>query len=188
MMKRFKSHERGFTLVELLVAIPIAGLLGLAMGAVLIQLLHSDRISGGVSALRQAQTAGDSVSQDGMQAQYAIITDNIAANPTGWSLLLRWNTDWTDSTGTYNARSEDITYTLVSANGRYNLQRHEVATIKVGATTTNRNVTRTVSQYLDASQMSCRWASTDNNTLVFTAVAVVGRKTETRTYNVYPRA
>ncbi len=68
-MKWFKRNEKGFTLVEFLVAIPIIGLLGLAMGAVLIQLLHSDRISQRMVAVRQVQAAGDRVSQDGVQAQ-----------------------------------------------------------------------------------------------------------------------
>jgi len=185
MKKWFKGREKGFTLVELLVAIPIIGLLGLAMGAVLIQLLHSDRISQGVTAIRQVQAAGDRVSQDGVQAQSVTFGDNMTS--PSWSLNLSWTGDWTDYGGTYNNRSENVTYTLVPVNGRYNLQRHEIARITVGASTTNRDVTSIVGQYLDASQMSCRWLASDNMTFAFKVVSVLGTKTEERTYNITPR-
>ena len=184
MKKWCKGSEKGFTLIELLVAIPIIGLLGLAMGGVLIQLLHSDRITQGMTAVRQVQVAGDRVSQDGVQAQSVTFGDNITS--PSWSLRLSWRGDWMDGV-TYNRRSENVTYTLVAVSGQYNLQRHEIAQITVGASTTNRDVTTVVGQYLDRSQMSCRWLASDNNTFAFKVVSVVGTKTEERTYNITPR-
>jgi prepilin-type N-terminal cleavage/methylation domain-containing protein len=185
-MKWCKGSEKGFTFVELLVAIPIMGLLGLAMGAVLIQLVRSDRVNQSMLAVRQVEIAGDRVSQDGVQAQY--VTFGTSMTSTSGFLNLRWAGEWIDDSGTYNNRSENVTYTLVPVNGRYNLQRHETIQLKVGAAApTNTDLTSIVGQYLDASQMSCQWLASDNNTLGFKVVSVVGNKTEERTYNITPR-
>jgi prepilin-type N-terminal cleavage/methylation domain-containing protein len=185
-MRLFKGREKGFTLVELLVAIPIIGLLGLAMGAVLIQLLHSDRISQRMVAVRQVQAAGDRVSLDGVQAQSVEgVGDDMTSDD--WSLKLSWNGEWTDGTG-YNTRKVNVTYTLVPGNAGYELQRHEVAVMKVGTNETTRDVTSTVAQYLDRSQMSCQWEDANEMTIAFRVVSVVGTKVEERTYNVTPRS
>ena len=185
-MKWFKRGEKGFTLVELLVAIPIMGLLGLAAGAVLIQLLRSDRISESMVAVRQVQSAGARVSQDAVQAQSVTFGDDMTS--PGWSLDLSWSGEYTDENGDFNIRNVEVTYTLVAANGLYELQRHEVAEITVGGDTENRDITTTVGEYLDAEQMSCHWQDTDNMTIVFKVVSVVGTKTEERTYNISPRS
>ena len=187
MKKWVKGSEKGFTLVEVLVAIPIIGLLGLAMGGVLIQLLHSDRITQGMVAVRQVQSTGDRVSQDGVQSQYVTFGGDMTSD--NWSLNLRWTGEWLDDSGINNSRSENVTYTLVPMNGRYNLQRHEIIQIKVGtaAPTTQPAVTSIVGRYLDRSQMSCQWLTSGNETFAFKVVSVVGTKTEERTYNITPR-
>jgi prepilin-type N-terminal cleavage/methylation domain-containing protein len=178
-----KGSEKGFTLIELLVAIPIIGLLGLAMAGVLIQLLRSDRITQGMVAVRQVQAAGDRVSQDGVQAQY--VTLRSMTDSTGF-LNLRWSGEWMDG-GTYNNRRENVTYTLVPRNGRYELQRYEVVQRRVGTVEQpTENITSIVGRYLDRSQMSCLWNS-DNSTFAFKVVSVVGTKTEERTYSISPR-
>ena len=187
-MMRHSAREKGFTLVELLVAIPIMALVGLAAAGVLIQLLHSNRISGEVVAQRQAQYAGDSVCQDGKQAQYVTIHDNITANPTSWYLNLSWNTSWTDSDGAYNTRSENITYTLLADGSLYKLQRHEVGLRKSGSNpAVSTDTTLIVGRYLDRTQMSCYWTDSKSTTFVYKVTSVVGTKTEQRTYNVTPR-
>jgi hypothetical protein len=76
----------------------------------------------------------------------------------------------------------------VPDNGQYNLQRHEIIHLKVGtAAPTNTDVTSIVGQHLDASQMSCAWQDSKQETLVFKVVSVVGTKTEERTYSITPR-
>jgi prepilin-type N-terminal cleavage/methylation domain-containing protein len=185
-MKSFKKNERGFTLVELLVAIPIIGLLGLAAGAVLIQLLHSDRVTDRMVAVRQAQAAGDRVSQDGVQAQYVTFGDDMT-DGDGF-LVLTWSGEWVDDSGDYVRRTESVTYTMVSDHELYNLERHEVSSVKVGAApTVPTDVISTVAQHLDVSQMSCQWEDTENTVFSFKVVSTVGAKTEERTYNISPR-
>lgn len=185
-MKFFRRNEKGFSLIELLIAIPIIGLIGFAMGAVLIQLLHSDRISQRMVAVRQVQAAGDRVSQDAVQAQQVTFGDNMT--DATWSLDLEWSGQWTDNTGTYNSRTVSVTYTLVPVNGQYELQRHEVSQSIVGATTENKDFTITVGEHLDASQMSCEWVDSSAKSFSFKVVAVVGTKTEERTYTITPRS
>lgn len=184
-MKLFKSREKGFTLVELLVAIPIIGLLSLAMGAVLIQLLHSDRISQRMVAVRQVQAAGDRVSQDGVQAQYVTFGDDIT--DSDWSLNLVWTGEWMDDTGDYVMRSKDVTYTLVADDDVYELQRHEISQMTVGGDTESTDTTMTVARNLDADQMFCQWDDDGNTSFSFKVVSVVGTKTEERTYSIAPR-
>jgi prepilin-type N-terminal cleavage/methylation domain-containing protein len=184
-MKWFKRNEKGFTLVELLVAIPIIGLLGLAMGAVLIQLLHSDKISQRMVAVRQVQAAGDRVSQDGVQAQYVTFGDDMTDED--WSLNLVWTGEWMDESGDYVLRSVDVTYTLVPVNGLHELQRHETRQLTVDGDETDTEVTSTVAQYLDVDQMWCQWEGSGDAQFSFKVVSVVGTRTEERTYNITPR-
>jgi len=186
------GNEKGFTLVELLVAIPIIGLLGLAMGAVLIQLLHSDRISQRMVAVRQVQVAGDRVSQDGVQSQYVTFGSDITAD--NWSLNLRWMGEWLDDSGTYNSRNVNVTYTLVPYGDQCQFQRREITQVRVGTTDLPlSDVTTTVARHLDRDQMLIEWLDSngdgdpDDDTFAFKAVAAVGTKTEERTYNITPR-
>jgi prepilin-type N-terminal cleavage/methylation domain-containing protein len=183
-MKLFKSSEKGFTLVELLVAIPIIGLLGLAMGAVLIQLLHSDRISHRMVAVRQVQTAGDRVSLDGVQAQFVSgVGDDMTAE--NWSLVFNWSGGWTDDNGDYITRKVTVEYYLEASDGLYKLKRREWLNVPPTAAPT---VDSTVAQHLDVSRMSCEWDDSSNRTFAFKVVSTVGTKTEERTYNITPRS
>jgi prepilin-type N-terminal cleavage/methylation domain-containing protein len=184
-MKWFKRNEKGFTLVELLVAIPIIGLLSTAMGAVLIQMLHSNNITHREVAVREVQAAGDRVSQDGVQAQYVTFGDDMT--DADWSLNLVWTGEWMDDSGDYVLRYENVTYTLVPANGVYELQRHEIRQLTVGGDTTNTDITATVARHLDADQMWCQWEGSGNTEFSFKVVSVVGARTEERTYNITPR-
>jgi len=185
-MKLFKGREKGFTLVELLVAIPIIGLLGLAMGAVLIQLLHSDRISQRMVAVRQVQAAGDRVSMDGVQAQSVSgVGDDMTSE--NWSLVFTWSGAWTEDDGEYVARKVTAKYCLEEASdGLYELKRREWRNVPTSGAPT---VDATVAEHLDVTRMSCEWEeSSSNRTFAFKVVSVVGTKMEERTYNITPRS
>jgi prepilin-type N-terminal cleavage/methylation domain-containing protein len=192
-MKWIKGKQRGFTLIELLVAIPIIGLLGLAMGAVLIQLLRSDRITQGMVAIRQVQTAGDWVSGDGLQFQdvtSGIASDNVSS---GLPFTLKWKY-WDADATPAASETHEVTYSLMNAPGGgtlKQLQRHEV--IKSSDNTTISDTATIVARYINASAAAtnCRWVlGTDpaETTFIFTVTSVVGTKTESRTYRVVGRA
>jgi len=182
-MKRFKRGEKGFTLVELLVAIPIIGLLGLAAGAVLMQLLRSDNISNRMAAVREVQVAGDRVGQDGIQAQSVEFGDEMTSDP--YFLRLHWSGQWMEGT-VYVSRDVYVEYYLdETADGFYNLKRREWLNADP---TEDPTVESIVARHLDAGQMSCEWAASDNNSIAFKAVSVVGTKTEERIYNISPRS
>ena len=114
-MKAIKANQRGFTLIEILVAVAVGALVVAAASGVIIQLLQSSRTSFHMTALRQVQTAGYWVSQDALQAE-SVIT----APDEGFPLTL------TPSSG-----DADIVYALVSANGAEQLERQGESTMVV---------------------------------------------------------
>ncbi len=123
-----------------------------------------------------------------MQSQAVTFGDNITAND--WSLVMNWTGQWTDNTGVYNSRTITVTYTLVDTDGDglHNLQRHEVGEVVVGANTENRDLTNTVGENLDVSQMSCEWPALARTASASRLSGTVGTHTEERTYNVRAEA
>jgi prepilin-type N-terminal cleavage/methylation domain-containing protein len=161
------NNQRGFTLIELIIAIAIAALITGGITAAIMQLLTiNTRDSNHMVAVRQVQQAGKEVSKDTLQAQ------GVNATGAGWGLTL--NLAW-DEWGTNQTHT--VNYTLVNGpGGVVGLQRsHSVAG--------NSTVT-TVAEYIDPTQTSCVWAG---GVLTFTVTATVGTQSETRTYQVEPR-
>ena len=194
------GRERGVTLIELLVAIPIAGLVAAAAAGTIFQLMNTNDISAGMLAVRQVQTAGDWVSRDGVQAQsdndtysgtYYLhtISDNISVR-VGIPFTLNWSYWDTGASPAVN-ETHQVTYSLVNmpSGSLKRLQRHEVVTDKNGATLSDTTIT--VAEYVDSSATSCVWEWANGKrqpSFIFKIKAVVGQKTESRSYQVRPRA
>jgi hypothetical protein len=160
-MKFVQKDQRGVTLIDLLLALPIAALVVAAATGATFQVLNSTHASNYMLAYRQVQTAGYWVSHDGIQAQNV----SVPAYP-GFPFTLGW-TDWDDG------EVHEVEYSLVAAE----LQRRE--TINGGGT-----ITTVEGEDFDSSQTSCEW---DGSVLTFRVTATVGQQTATRTYGIKPR-
>ena len=165
-MKLLHKNQKGFTLIEIVIALGIFGLVITAASGTIAQVIQSSRSTEHMTALRQVQTAGYWVSKDGIQAQ------NITTQ--GYFLYVGW-TDWDDSD------PREIVYSLqaMPSGALKQLQREESVNGMPTATTI-------VGRYINPEQTSCVW-DPDTKTLTFIVTATMNQQTETRTYQVQPR-
>jgi prepilin-type N-terminal cleavage/methylation domain-containing protein len=154
------KDQRGFTLIELLVVVAITGLITWGITMTIFQVFDiNTRSTNRMAAISQLQNANLWVSHDAQMA------NNVSTVPE--FLQLTW-IDW--ETGD----SHVVNYTLEDNT----LQRSY--SVNGG----NPTVT-TVAEYIDPDQTSCVWAG---GKLTFTVTATVGGESETRVYEVTPRA
>ena len=199
-IKRSKSGQRGFTLVELLVAIPISALVVAAATAGIISIVNSRDAGTSMYSLRQVQTAGYWLSTDGYQAQEVGYTKGeITVGPDrGFPLRLWWLDPDTNE-------AHNVIYTLGGTEGGpRTLIREESITNDI--TGSSDNSTLTVARYLvDFTYDPDTGAITGNATecrvgivnpaqglnepsLIFKVTAQVGQEyPEERTYNIMLR-
>jgi prepilin-type N-terminal cleavage/methylation domain-containing protein len=167
-LRVIQRDQRGLTLVELVIAILLAGIVTSGITMTIFQVFNmNSRTSSHMIAIRQVQHAGKQVSQDLLQAQ-----DVVPGGSSGFPLTLDW-TDW------YDAQHE-IVYTLEDMpSGELKILRREhYINLSLNSTTN-------VAEYIDPYQTSCVPAGGAFN---FTVTANVGGQSETRVYEVMPRA
>jgi len=167
-----QRDQRGLTLVELLIAIVLAGAVTSGITMTIFQVFDtSSRTSNHMIAIRQVQHAGKQVSQDLFQAKHIYTEDN-PATPELELLTLNW-TDWD------NVR-HGIVYTLEDMpSGEFEIlwRRHYI--------NSSLDSTTKVAEYIDPDQTSCVPAGGAFN---FMVTANVSGQSETRVYEVMPRA
>jgi len=165
-MKLLHKNQKGFTLIEIVIALGITGLVMAAATGTIAQIIQSSRSSEHMTALRQVQTAGYWVSKDGIQAQ--------TITTLGY-LLYTSREDWDDS------ELHEVVYSLqdMPSGTLKQLQREEWLNGTPASTLI-------VSRYIDADQTNCVW-DPDAKSLTFTVTATMNQQTETRTYQVQPR-
>jgi prepilin-type N-terminal cleavage/methylation domain-containing protein len=168
--------QKGFTLVELLVAIAVGSIISLAVIGSIAQLLNgSTRSSNHMAAVRQVQNAGYWVSRDAAMSSSTNTT-------TGYPDFLIFK--WTNWDGVRN----QVRYVLEHTAGDLNNLRR-IQTVndnEIGSTLVGQYI------YYDGST-SGTYASYPPNSgnMTFTVIATVGTgvkaSTERRTYEVKPR-
>ncbi len=166
-----KLGEKGFTLVELLVAITIMALASGAAGAAIFQVFrNTQRNNDHMTAVLQVQNAGYWISRDAQMVQ-SVTTDNLF-------LVLSWTEE--------NSGDEyQVTYTLenMPEGGLKKLLRNQ--SINGGPSTTT-----LVAQYIDPDPQKTKCEFT-NGTLTLTVTSTVSdgslTQSETRIYKVVPR-
>lgn len=160
------NDQGGFTLLELIIAIAIAGLITAGITVAIMQILTvNHRASNHMIAVRQVQQAGKEVSKDTLQSQ------NITYDgSSGFNLTLAWK------------NPEDapnvVTYTISEAN--------ELARSHTVNGTPVQTAPTIVAKYIDPGLTNCVWNATAR-VLVFNVTAALGTESETRIYEIEPR-
>ena len=175
-MKLIRNNQKGFTLIEILIALGIFGLVAAATSGTVVQIIQSNRSADHMTALRHVQSAGYWVSHDGVQAQQ--VTTSAAP---GLPFTLTW-TDW-DSNALHA-----VEYSLqdMSAGDLDYLQRQEIVNGQAADP-----IITIVGQYIDPNNTSCEPLDQElstGETFTFTVTAKMNQQTETRTYEIKPRA
>jgi len=170
-----KLGEKGFTLVELLVAITIIGLASGAASVAIFQIFRgTERNSNHMTAVRQVHNAGYRISHDTRMAQ-SVTTDNLT--PPDFLVL-----SWTEGS---SGDEYQVVYTLENMPESELKQLRRNQSINGGGSTTT-----LVAQYIDShlEKTQCEFT---NGTLTLTITATVGEgapmESETRTYKLVPR-
>ena len=162
-MRNKPLNQKGFTLVELVIAISIATLVVAAAVAIWFQLTTvSARNSDYMAAYGQVQNAGYWFSRDAVQ----ITQEPVVINPAP-AELVSLTLDWVE----WNGTTHQVVYTLDGDSGQLRRSGTEGEFL--------------VAQYIDSNNTSCTW---DGETLTLEITAQFGDRSATRTYKVEPRA
>jgi len=155
----FHKEQRGFTLVGLLVALAITGLIAGGITTAISQVfIFNMRITAHMTAIKQVESAVHWISRDAQMAK----TITVDPGDTGFPLILTW----TDYEG---GAPQEVTYRIDSAG----LWRH------FG----DDEQKMRVAQYIDPAT-NCQLSP---NKFTFAVTATVGIKSETRVCEVMPR-
>jgi len=164
--------EDGYSLIGLLVALPILALMTTGMMVTIFQVhsVSSDRTNHMV-AVREVQNVGHWITRDGKKA--AII--ELTQDPDGFPLTMSWD-DQDDN-------QHEVVYTLLPDN---KLQREHYTN---RSTNPVPDATTLVAQFIDPSSTSCDVTANDELVANITAVVNIsgGTHTETRAYRILPR-
>jgi len=162
--------QKGFTLIEVLVALAVTGLITGSITMVISQVLTGNvRTSNHMTAVRQVQNAGYWISRDAQMAQ-TVDTGEFS----GFPLTLTWTEYGVDGD------EHQVVYTLADNK----LQREHYTN---RATNPAPDATTFVADHINTANTSC---ALDGSKLTLTVTASIGGfkpASETRVYEVVPR-
>ena len=180
-MKKLKKGEKGFTLVELLIAMLLTGIVATAITGTILYVLNVNfSTANRMSAVRQVRNVGFWISPD-VQMARDVVPENNPATPE--LLTLSW-TDWATND------THKVIYTLENMpSGEFKrLQREHKIYIDSELDSTTTTI---VAEYIDPDQTSIApdqpCVFPDCGAFDFTVTATVGGQSETRQYEVEPR-
>lgn len=170
-----KQGEKGFTFVELIVAISIIALVSGATAAATFQVFRgAEHNNNHMTAVRQVQNAGYWISRDARIAQ-SMTADNLT--PPDF-LVLSWTNE--------NSDEYQVVYTLEDMPESELKELRRTQSINGGG-----GITTLVAQHIapDLEKTKCKFT---NGILTLTVTATVGdgapMESETRTYKLAPRS
>jgi len=167
------KKQAGFTLIELVIVIGLAGIIAAAITGTILGVFSTDaRTRNSMSALYQVRQAGKLVTEDVLQAKPPL---NLGEN-SGFPLTLTQDKIVDGTTHTHT-----VTYSLVDmpAGELKRLKRSE--SVDGGDP-----VVSIVAEYIDPDPDMTR-CSLEGDVLVFKVTATVGGQSKTETFRVEPR-
>ncbi len=183
------KNQRGFTLIELVIAIAITGLVTGGITMTIFQVFSGNtRTSNHMIAVRQVQNAGYWISHDGQMAQ-VISTEDNPNTPETEVLTLNWAGWEYDCGGSDTCNSSyEVRYTYDAVNKK--LWRHEE--INTTQYDSNGHLVNPQPDDQDSStpvadHITSISTSMADNQLTVTITALVGDAVEERTYEITPR-
>ena len=172
-MKRWTKHiyrsQRGFTLVELLVAMAISGLIASGLALTIFQVFNGNaQSSSEMSVVQQVQNVGHWVSRDVMMAQNVTLADPDDPPGSGFPITMYWKE--------FGVEGDD--YQIIYSVGGNQLKREFFINGSLSSTTL-------IAKYLQS--ISCEMES--GKYILTVSAHIEGRlpATETRTYEIIPR-
>jgi type II secretory pathway component PulJ len=179
-LKLIHKDQRGITLLELVIAIGLSGIIAGGATAAIFQVFSGNtRSNNHMIAIRQVQSAGYWFSRDAQMAQTVQLSEEGEENPVGtkFPLALTWK-DW-------DGNRYEVVYTLEAGGQPKKLQRQYLA-YDVNENVTE-NLTAIVAQYIIPGLAKTHLDFADS-VLSLKVTATIGDESESRVYEVIPRS